>query len=179
MVGVRISAGLKDLDAIHPRSPMLARKIPTLMTCEGHWSGESQHYNNEGSLLEKHEVHVRHQFPEAGPYAHIQHNRFTWDNGREHVLEQKSVFADGKLWWESGPFQGCIWETDFGNVLVNITQTSRPRLCLNEMICLEPNGVRRSRVRQWFKDGKLFRRTLSRERRIHSQSLQSAIRQDP
>lgn len=48
-------------------------------------------------------------------------------------------------------------------MLVNMTQTSDPKLCLTEMICLEPDGNRQSRTRQWFKDGKLFRRTLCNE----------------
>ncbi|MEP2779251.1 hypothetical protein [Parasphingorhabdus sp.] len=64
---------------------------------------------------------------------------------------------------QDSPF---IWESDFVNVPGNISQTSYPHLPLNEMICLEPKGNRRSRVRQWFKNGRLFKRTLCRERRI-------------
>lgn len=174
----RISGQIKELDNAAPGISMLAEQMPTFVTYQGHWSGEFQHFGNDGRLLETHHGHVEHEFPETGPYDHIQHNHFVWDNGQEHVLEQKSVFCDNKLWWESGPFQGCIWETDFGTVLVNITQLSSPRLHLNEMICLEPNGNRRSRVKQWFKHGKLFRRTLCHEQRGSNEHSKSSWKQN-
>lgn len=163
---IRVSGAIRDLDACSAESSELAEYMPNMLAHEGRWEGDFQHFDNNGGLLETHRGVVSHEFPTKRKFAHIQNSHFSWDNGQEHILTQKSVFEDGKLWWESGPFQGCIWETEFGIILVNITQTSGPRLCLNEMMCLEPNGNRRSRVKQWFKHGKLFKRTLCHERRI-------------
>ncbi len=162
----RISARIRELNEPAYSVGLLAKKMPSLLQHEGRWQGNFQHFSNEGRLLETHQAVVKHQFPEEGPYAHIQDSHFIWDNGEELHLTQNSIFVDGKLWWDGDPFQGCIWETDFGNILINITQTSDPRLTLNEMICLEPAGNRRSRVKQWFKNGRLFKRTLCHERRI-------------
>ncbi|MEP3226799.1 MAG: hypothetical protein ABJO01_12555 [Parasphingorhabdus sp.] len=168
---MRIIGQIKELSltpASDDRSSDLAQHMPTFIAYEGRWCGEFQHYSNDGKLLESHHGFVKHEFPQNGPFDHIQHSHFTWDDGHEQILQQQSIFSNGRLWWESGSFQGCIWETEFGNVLVNISQTNSPRLCLNEIISPETNGNRRSRVRQWFKNGKLYKRTLCHERRINN-----------
>lgn len=173
MTRLRISGHLRELNYSDKKVPGLATHMPVLVTHAGLWQGDFQHYSPAGKLLETHQATVEHQFPDQGRFAHIQKSHFIWDNGQEHRLTQKSVFKIGKLWWKSGPFEGCVWETDFQTVLVNITQATDPKLSLTEMICLEPNGQRRSRVRQWFKDGALFKRTLCYERRISNEGAVS------
>ncbi|WP_162558814.1 hypothetical protein [Sphingorhabdus sp. EL138] len=166
MARFRVTAGIRDLDETKDQFSLLANTMPVFASFEGSWAGEHQHFSNKGQLLNAHRGIVQHQFPQTGTYAHIQRSQFYWEDGQEQMIEQRSIFHDDQLIWEKGPFQGCIRETSYGNVLVNITQRTAPQLCLNEFVNVESNGNARLRTRIWLKDGRLFKRTLCYEHRM-------------
>lgn len=132
----------------------------------GLWEGVYTHINTAGELVDRHRASVECIFPEDGPYAYIQYNHFTWDDGREVRAELPGVLRDGKLWWDTETFKGCAWETDYGLIMLNLERKDDPGANFYEIIALGDDGTHRARTWHWFKDGKLFKRTLCDERRI-------------
>lgn len=141
--------------------------MPNFVAHKGQWKGEHRHFSISGCFLETHIVFLEHSFPTSGRFAHVQTSRFRRDDGVKHELIQKSILRGDRLCWNNGNFAGCIWESDFGIILLNMHQIGYPNICLNEMICLEPGAKRRSRTRQWFREGKLFKRTICDEIRLN------------
>lgn len=73
------------------------------------------------------------------------------------------MLRDGRLWWDNDTFKGCGWESHFGLILLNLERKDDPGANFYEIICLGSDGLHRARTWHWFKDGKLFRRTLCDE----------------
>lgn len=138
--------------------------MPTMLSHEGVWQGVYRHVDVNGTLLDQHKARVECIFPDAGAYAYIQKNLFTWEDGREYRAELLGILRDGKLWWDNEKFSGCSWETDHGIILLNLDRKDEPGSRFYEMITLGDSGKHRARTWQWFnKEGKLYKRTLCDE----------------
>lgn len=140
--------------------------MPVMRKHEGVWEGIYTHIDEDGSLVDRHRARVACIFPETGPYAYIQQNLFTWDDGREYRAELPGVLRDGKLWWDTETFTGCAWPTDYDLILLNLHRKDEPGANFYEMIALGETGEHRARTWHWFKNGSLYKRTLCDERRV-------------
>jgi len=156
-----MSSTLSENDA-----PLLADVMPHMLKHAGVWRGTYRHVDANGDHLETHQAQVECVFPSAGAYAYIQKNLFTWDDGREYRARLEGVLRDGKLWWDNDNFSGCGWETDFGLILLNLDRKDDPGANFYEMICMGDDGKHRARTWHWFKDGRLFKRTLCDEVKV-------------
>jgi hypothetical protein len=137
--------------------------MPTLLSHEGLWEGEYRHVAADGELLDEHRVRIRCEFPDSGDYAYLQHNHFIWADGREHRVTLPGVLRDDRLWWDVNTFSGYAWETLDGILLLNLKRKDEPGANFYEMITLGSDGRHRARTWQWFRDGKLYKRTLCNE----------------
>ena len=72
-----------------------AAAMPNMLAHEGEWEGTYRHLDAAGSLLDQHHMWTWCEFPDAGPYAYIQHNRLRWDDGRTADYEFGGVFRNG------------------------------------------------------------------------------------
>jgi hypothetical protein len=148
--------------------PELHRAMPSLAAHAGTWRGLYRHVDADGALLDLHEAEVRCEFPLDGPFAYVQRNRFVWADGREHLAELPGVFRDGRLWWDLPTFQGSSWEAGDGILLLNLVRKDDPGASFHEIISLGATGRRRARTWHWFKDGRLFKRTLCDETKVEA-----------
>lgn len=138
--------------------------MPTMLSHEGVWEGVYTHVGVGGCILDQHNTRVECIFPDTGPYAYIQKNHFTWDNGKEYRAELLGTLKDNKLWWDNEKFSGCSWETDHGQILLNLERKDEPGSRFYEMISIGSTGKNRARTWQWFNaDGELYKRTLCDE----------------
>lgn len=137
-----------------------------MLAHEGRWEGVYTHIDTAGRVLERHQSSVTCVFPETGPYAYVQYNRFTWDDGRVVETQLPGVLREGKLWWDTDTFSGCAWQTDDDLILLNLKRKDDPGAHFVEIIALGASGVDRARTWHWFKDGALFKRTLCDERLV-------------
>jgi hypothetical protein len=144
----------------------LARAMPSMALHRGVWAGVYRHLDAEGALIDLHRVRIRCEFPDAGPYAYIQHNHFIWDDGRELKAVLPGIFKDDRLHWDTPTFRGYSWETFDGIVLLNLERKDEPGANFFEMITMGGSGEHRARTWQWFKDGRLYKRTLCDEQLI-------------
>ena len=144
----------------------LAAAMPSMERHRGTWEGIYRHVDADGGLIDRHRAQVRCELPDDGPYAYIQHNLFTWDDGREYRAVLPGVLRDGRLWWDVATFAGYSWETHDGILLLNLTRKDEPGANFFEMITLGATGEHRARTWQWFRDGRLYKRTLCDERLV-------------
>jgi hypothetical protein len=133
---------------------------------EGVWEGRYTHIDTDAKILDQHDVHVKCEFPKTGPYAYIQYNHFIWNYGREFKMELPGVYREGRLWWDTETFHGSAWETHDGMILLNLERKDDPGARFFEIIVMGETGKHRARTWHWFKDGKLFKRTLCDEWRV-------------
>jgi hypothetical protein len=146
--------------------PLIADIMPAMLRHDGVWEGLYRHVDVDGNLLDMHRTRVRCEFPTEGPYAYVQYNHFMWDDGRESHATLPGVLRDGKLWWDLETFRGYSWETEDGILMLNLERKDEPGANFFEMITMGDTGQYRSRTWQWFKDGKLYKRTLCDEERV-------------
>ncbi len=140
--------------------------MPALLRHAGVWEGIYTHLDAAGAVIDRHRARVRCEFPAHGPYAYVQHNHFTWEDGREARVKLPGVLREGRLWWDVETFKGCAWQTDFGLILLNLERKDEPGARFYEIIALGDGADHRARTWQWFRNGKLYKRTLCDEKRI-------------
>lgn len=145
---------------------LLDEAMPTMRRHEGVWEGIYRHLDAEGVPIDTHRVRIACEFPDDGDFAYIQHNHFMWDDGRDFRATLPGVLRDGRLWWDLPTFAGYAWETLDGILLLNLTRKDEPGANFFEMITMGATGEHRSRTWQWFKDGRLYKRTLCDEWRV-------------
>jgi hypothetical protein len=146
--------------------PELKRAMPSLAAHAGVWRGVYRHFDADGVLIDRHDARVECVFPNAGPFAYVQYNHFTWADGRELRAELPGILRDGRLWWDVETFHGYSWEAGDGIVLLNLQRKDEPGANFFEMITMGSTGAYRARTWHWFRDGRLYKRTLCDEQRI-------------
>lgn len=145
----------------------LSEIMPTMLQHEGVWEGLYTHLNSETQIIDQHKTRVECIFPDEGEYAYIQKNHFIWTDGKEYKVELLGTLKGNKLWWDNDSFSGCSWESEYGQILLNLDRKDEPGSRFYEMISLGDSGEYRGRVWQWFNaEGKLYKRTLCDEKRV-------------
>lgn len=145
---------------------VFAEAMPNMLAHEGEWEGSYRHLANDGTLIDAHRTWTRCEFPPAGPYAYVQHNRLTWPDGREAAYSFGGTFDGEMLRWDTDRFVGHGWETREGVLMLRLDRRDDPGVHFIEMIMLGGDGRSRARTWQWFRDGVPFKRTLCDEVRV-------------
>ncbi|MEM9878844.1 MAG: hypothetical protein AAF862_06155 [Pseudomonadota bacterium] len=140
--------------------------MPVMRKHEGIWTGVYTHVDGKGAVIDRHMTRIVCEFPNDGEYLYCQHNLFQWEDGREARNRLPGRYADDKLWWDTPTFHGYAWETGDDVVMLNLTRKDEPGAYFIEAIILGQSGIHRSRTWHWFKDGKLYKRTLCEEQRV-------------
>ena len=143
----------------------LARVFPSILRHEGRWHGTYVHLDADANLIDRHDTEVVCEFPDTGPFAYIQHNRFRWADGRESTARLEGELRGERLWWDAATFSGWAWETREGLILLDLERKDDPGARFYEIIVTAPDGQSRARTWHWIKDGRLFKRTLCDEQR--------------
>ena len=139
--------------------------MPAMLRHEGVWEGTYRHVDLDGRVVDEHASRVECVFPDAGPFAYIQKNRFMWTDGRVVELEFGGELKDERIWWDTDRFSGFGWQTHDDVVLLSLDRKDEPGVTFTEVIVLAPDPAHRARTWHWFRDGRLYQRTLCDERR--------------
>lgn len=140
--------------------------MPVMLSHQGVWEGIYTHLNDRTEIIDQHSARVTCEFPDDGPFVYIQHNHFTWSDGRELKATLPGVYKDHRLWWDTDTFHGSAWQTKDDLILLNLERKDEPGAHFIEIIAMGDTGEHRSRTWHWFKDGRLYKRTLCDEKRI-------------
>jgi hypothetical protein len=141
----------------------LKKIMPLLARHEGVWEGIYRYYDLSGRQTDQHESRLLCRFPVSG-HAYHQTNYYRWANGKRETRDFPATVENGRLKWDNEFIVG--WACDVAlddfkrTTMLNWTRTGEPDLYLYEMIQLSDDGKSRARVWQWFKNDRLFMRTL-------------------
>lgn len=145
----------------------LKQQLPVLARHEGVWDGNYRYYDPSGEQIDAHRSRLLCRFVDEHTYH--QTNYYYWSDGREDIRDFPSKLEQGRLvfytdidgWAADEPL-----DTHGRTVLLNWTRKEDPSLYLYEMIQISDCGTARARTWHWFKDDRLFQRTLIDERRV-------------
>lgn len=152
-------------------STELKTLMPLLARHEGVWEGVYRYYDAAGNKIDEHRSRLLCRFPATGPAYH-QTNLYKWADGRTEVRDFPASIVNGRISWDNELING--WAADVPlddfkrTTMLNWTRTGEPDLYLYEMIQISDDGQSRSRTWQWFKQDRLFQRTLIDETFISS-----------
>jgi hypothetical protein len=139
--------------------------MPLLARHEGEWKGVYTYIDPDGNIIDKHKSHLSCTFPEKGEYDYVQINRYEWEDGKKEERIFPAVYRDKHIWWDNELINGRAWEVDKKTVVLTWTRNGEPGVYLYEMIQLSEDGNDRGRTWHWFKDDKLYMRTIIKEKR--------------
>ena len=143
----------------------VAQCMPALLPHAGVWAGEYQYVDLRGVVTDSCRSQVQCVFPEQGPFDYIQKNRFEWASGEVTESEFGGVVHGDRLLWDTETFSGFAWTTQEDVVMLCLQRKDQPNTRFTEIIVMGADGNNRARTWHWFKDGKLFQRTLCNEYR--------------
>lgn len=152
-------------------SAELKTLMPLLARHEGVWEGIYRYYDAAGNKIDEHRSRLLCRFPATGPAYH-QTNLYKWADGRTEIRDFPASVVNGRISWDNELING--WAADVPlddfkrTTMLNWTRTGEPDLYLYEMIQISDDGQSRSRTWQWFKQDRLFQRTLIDETFISS-----------
>jgi hypothetical protein len=151
------------MSAIKQAFPLLARH-------EGIWDGWYRYYDAQGQKIDEHRSRLVCRFPEVGPYPYHQTNHYRWDNGKTELRDFPAHLAGDRIVFVSDLIEG--WAADVGlddkhrTTMLHWVRKGEPDVYLYEMIQLSDDGLARSRVWHWYRDGRILQRTLIDETRV-------------
>lgn len=135
--------------------------MPIIASNEGVWEGWYRYYNLAGDKVDEHRSRLLCRFVDEETYH--QTNYYFWEDGRSEVKDFPTKIDGNRLvfythidgWAAEVPL-----DTFNRTTMLNWTRHNEPGIYLYEMIQVSDDRKSRSRVWQWFREGRLFQRTL-------------------
>lgn len=141
--------------------------MPLLARHEGVWDGYYRYYGNTGNKIDEHKARILCRMIGAEDYH--QTNYYFWADGRKDTRDFPAIVKEDRLVFYT-EITGWAAEVplDENNrtIMLHWTRNNEPDLYLYEMIQISDCGQYRARVWQWFRQGRLFQRTLVDEQRV-------------
>lgn len=143
----------------------LKESMPIIYSNEGVWEGWYRYFDIDGNKIDEHRSRLLCRFPDENTYH--QTNFYFWEDGKTEVKDFPTRIEGNKLifythidgWAAEVPL-----DTFNRTTMLNWTRHNEPDLYLYEMIQVSDCRQYRARVWQWFKNGRLFKRTLIDEK---------------
>ncbi len=137
---------------------------------EGVWDGTYRHYDAAGNKTDEHSSRLFCRFPDSGTAQYDQTNHYRWADGRTEIRGFPAVGAGDRIVFQSDLIDGWAGAVQLDQnqrtMMLHWERKGEPGVYLYEMIQISDCGRWRSRVWHWFKDGRLFQRTLIDEERV-------------
>ena len=144
----------------------IKEEMPVLFRHQGEWKGTYTVVDSEGKIIDKHESHLSCEFPESGDYSYNQINRYIWADGKQEEHQFPGTYQDKKLIFDTDRITGKAWEVDDSTIILSFSYKGMSNAYLYEMINISPCNNHRFRTWHWFKDNRVFKRTLIQEERM-------------
>ena len=150
----------------------IKKLFPLLARHEGVWDGVYRYYDAQGDKIDEHRSRLVCRFPTEGEFDYDQSNHYSWPDGRKEVRGFPAVAAGDRIVFKSDLIDG--WAADVGldsshrTTMLHWVRKDAPDAYLYEMIQISDCGNYRSRVWHWYREGRLFQRTLIDEHKVSS-----------
>ena len=144
--------------------------MPVLARHEGEWAGVYVDLDADGHEVRRADSHLSCLFPPEGGVDYHQINRYNWDDGTYEENHFPAQYRDGRIWWDTDRIIGSAWELGQDDkrrtVCLTWDRKDLPGVYFYEMIQISDDGTARNRTWHWFKDDRLYKRTIIKEHRV-------------
>lgn len=157
----------------------LTKAMPLLARHEGVWDGWYRYYDTEGRKTDEHKSRLLCRIRDDREYH--QTNLYRWADGRSDTRDFPAEIREDRLWFDtdiSGWAASVQLDEHERTMMLHWTRKDEPDLYLYEMIQISDDGAARARVWHWYRNDRLWQRTLVDERRV-SNDWASYDGQDP
>ena len=145
----------------------LREKMPLLARHEGVWDGYYRYFDNSGNKVDEHKSRILCRM--IGTDDYHQTNYYFWADGKKDTRDFPAIVKEDRLVFYT-EITGWAAEVPLDEngrtIMLHWTRNNEPDLYLYEMIQISDCGQYRARVWQWFRQGRLFMRTLVDEQRV-------------
>ena len=83
----------------------LRTMMPLLARHEGEWVGEYILVDAQGEVLDRHQSHLKCEFPTDSAHDYFQTNTYTWADGKQEVFSFPATYRDGRIWFDRSVLQ--------------------------------------------------------------------------
>lgn len=145
----------------------LREEMPMLARNEGIWEGYYRMYDSRGNKIDEHKSRLICRIRDDEIYH--QTNLYRWADGKTQTRDFPANIHDGRIWFDTdidGWAAPVALDAYNRTMMLNWTRKGEPDLYLYEMIQLSDDGQSRARVWHWFKNDRLWQRTLIDESKI-------------
>ena len=145
----------------------LRERMPLLARHEGVWDGYYRYFDDTGNKVDEHKARILCRM--SGTDDYHQTNYYFWADGRKDTRDFPAIVKEDRLVFYteiSGWAAEVPLDENNRTIMLHWTRNNEPDLYLYEMIQISDCGQYRARVWQWFRQGRLFMRTLVDEQRI-------------
>jgi len=154
---------MNPMNAINP----VRSRLPLLYRHKGLWRGRYWFVDPDFRLIDSYAFEIECSFPDDEAGVHYrQTSHYRWDDGRTQAVVFEARLQGDRLCWDNGRIAGRMWAVDDETLYLRFRFHDRPAVHVTEMIQLSPCGQHRARTWHWFRDQRLFQRTLVKEARV-------------
>lgn len=145
----------------------LRESLPYLARNEGVWEGYYRYYDASGNKIDEHKSRLICRIIDDRDYH--QTNLYRWSDGSKETRDFPAEVVGSRLEFHSN-IEGWAAAVDLDEhkrtMMLHWTRKDAQDTYLYEMIQLSDDGEARARVWHWFKNDRLFQRTLIDELRL-------------
>ena len=145
----------------------LREKMPLLAKHEGVWDGYYRYFDPAGNKIDEHKSRLLCRM--KGDDNYHQTNYYYWADGKKDTRDFPALVKEDRLVFYT-EISGWAAEVPLDEhnrtIMLYWKRNNEPDLYLYEMIQISDCGQYRARVWQWFRQGRLFQRTLVDEQRV-------------
>ncbi len=148
---------------------VISETMPLVADHAGVWDGEYVHLNANHEIIDRHQSRLvcRLQEDDSATAKMAQTNIYTWADGSQEIRYFEALFQGDRLWVDNELIKGWIGADALDltkrTVMVGWVSKLDAGLSFYEFITMAQDGMAKNRAWHWYRDGKLYQRTLINE----------------
>lgn len=153
------------MDIIRQRQPIVADQA-------GVWDGEYVHLDADHRIIDRHQSRLVCRLADGpdGAARLTQTNIYSWADGTREIRYFEGVFRGDRVWISNQLIDGwtgaVAMDPTNRTIMVGWARTNEPGFRYYEMITVAEDGNAKNRTWHWYRNGRLFQRTLIDEVRV-------------
>lgn len=151
---------------------VIAERHPIIADQGGVWDGEYLHLDANHAVVDRHRSRLvcRLHDGDDGVAGLSQTNIYTWPNDEQEIRYFEGVYSGDRIWIKNELIDGWTGAVSLDStnrtIMVGWTRRNEPGFRFYEMITVADDGNAKNRTWHWYRDGRLFQRTLINEVRV-------------
>lgn len=148
---------------------IIAEQMPLLAAQEGVWEGEYVHLDADHQVIDRHASRLVcrvYDGPE-GAARFAQSNIYTWPDQSREIRYFEGPFRGDRVWIRNELIDGWTGEIALDptrrSLMVAWVRVGDPDFRFYELITMAEDGEAKNRTWHWYRNGRLFQRTLINE----------------